>query len=160
MRSAEPQPEDTRPHHKGPAIRAAAIFLLLLSVSPAFAGKPTIPGPVAATVLSVVDGDTIKVEVEPWPGIVSRVSVRLRGADAPELRGKCREEKAIARRAKKRVQELVEDAPVILRDIGQDKYAGRVDAVVEIGGQDLATMLIAEGLARPYGGGKRGGWCD
>jgi endonuclease YncB( thermonuclease family) len=30
---------------------------------------------------------------------------------------------------------------------------------VEVGGQDIGELLIAEGVARPYGKGRRS-WCD
>ena len=51
---------------------------------------------VPATVTSVYDGDTIKVEAEVWPGITWTGSVRVLGVDTPELTGKCPEEKAAA----------------------------------------------------------------
>ena len=40
-----------------------------------------------------------------------------------------------------------------------DKY-GRVLARLEVDGEDVATLLIAEGHARPYDGrSRRAGWC-
>ena len=36
---------------------------------------------------------------------------------------------------------------------------GRVDATVIADGADVGKVLIEEGLARPYSGGKRRGWC-
>ena len=53
---------------------------------------------VPATVTSVYDGDTIKVEAAVWPGITWAGSVRVLGVDTPELRAKCPEEKAAAAR--------------------------------------------------------------
>ncbi len=42
-----------------------------------------------------------------------------------------------------------------------DKFGGRVLARVESNaGEDIATLLIAAGLGRPYDGGKRASWCD
>ena len=40
-----------------------------------------------------------------------------------------------------------------------DKYGGRIDAEVWIDDILLSDALIAAGLARPYNGGKRAGWC-
>lgn len=41
-----------------------------------------------------------------------------------------------------------------------DKYGGRILAEVHVDGRSLADMLIERGLARPYHGGKRDGWCQ
>jgi endonuclease YncB( thermonuclease family) len=46
-------------------------------------------GPVTATVERVVDGDTLAVRAKIWIGHEIDVLVRLRGIDAPELRGDC-----------------------------------------------------------------------
>jgi endonuclease YncB( thermonuclease family) len=42
---------------------------------------------------------------------------------------------------------------------GQDRY-GRTLAVVLADGRDVAEVLIGEGLAREYHGGRREGWCE
>ncbi len=53
---------------------------------------------------------------------------------------------------------------VRLTKIRAGKYASRVVAVVSFqylyGQEALATVLIEEGLARRYKGGRREGWCD
>ncbi len=74
-------------------IRAALIALAL--AFPAHAGE-TIPGPIPADVIGVYDGDTLTVDAHPWPQITVRTSVRVRGIDTPEIRGKCSSEKAQA----------------------------------------------------------------
>ncbi len=81
--------------------RAAILALaLVLALAPtiALAGE-IIPGPVTADVVSVYDGDTLTVDAHPWPQITVRTSVRVDGIDAPEIRGKCDSEKAMAREA-------------------------------------------------------------
>ena len=57
-------------------------------------------------VASVIDGDTIEVNAHPWPGMTVRVLVRLNTIDAPEIAGKCPEEKALAIRARDRLKAL------------------------------------------------------
>ena len=110
--------------------------------------------------VNVYDGDTLTVDAHPWPQITLRVSVRLHGIDTPEIRGKCPSEKEDAQRAKDRTQSLV-GTKVILSKIFLGKYAGRVVAnVANSDGIDVAQALIVEGLARPYDGGARPGWCD
>ncbi len=81
------------------------------------------------------------------------------------MRGKCESEKALARKAKARVEQLVKPGSLVrLTKIRAGKYAGRVVAVVSFqylyGQEALATVLIDEGLARRYKGGRRKEWCD
>ena len=109
--------------------------------------------------VSVYDGDTFTVDAYPWPGMTMRVSVRVDGIDTPEIRGACEEEKALARRAKDAAIEAL-GSKVLLTGIKRGKYAGRVVArVTTEGGDDLAALLIGQGLGRPYDGGAREGWC-
>ena len=53
---------------------------------------------------------------------------------------------------------LLGDGPLELRRLGEDKYGGRIDAEVSVTGIDVATTLIAEGVARHYDGRARLGW--
>lgn len=47
--------------------------------------------------VSVYDGDTFKVNIDDYPAIVGEaISIRIRGIDAPEIRGKCLSEKVKA----------------------------------------------------------------
>lgn len=114
---------------------------------------------VLADVVDVHDGDSILVDAHPWPGMTLRINVRVRGIDSPEIRGKCEAEKRAARKARDRMVELVKGG-VRLENITLGKYAGRVVANAISDSGTLGAILIAEGLARPYDGGKRDGWCD
>lgn len=132
--------------------------LLTIQVMPAAADEK-LAGPVPARVDRVIDGDTIAVRAQVWLGQEITVLVRIEGADTPELRGGCPAEKAAATRAKAL---LTSEAghQVLLQDIRHDKYAGRVLArVTSEKGEDLASILIDAGLARPYDGGQRVDWC-
>jgi endonuclease YncB( thermonuclease family) len=113
----------------------------------------------AATVLSVYDGDTFTARAKIWPSVEVETSVRVDGVDTPELRGKCPKEVALARAARDRVKELTAEG-VILTRIRHGKYAGRVVARVLLpDGSDLAVLLVKEGFGREYHGGKRESWC-
>ncbi len=58
------------------------------------------------------------------------------------------------------VCDRVRSKRISLRDICYDKYGRRVLArVITSEGKDLAESLVRHGLARPYGGCARGGWC-
>ena len=115
-------------------------------------------GVFAALVLSVTDGDTFRARIPVWDNVEVITAVRIRGIDTPEIKGKCPAEKAAALAAKARLAELL-NGSVQLLHVDPDKYAGRVDADVTVNGQSVAAVLIAEGLARPYTGGARQGWC-
>lgn len=120
-----------------------------------------VPGPISAWVLRVIDGDTIAVRARIWIGQSVETRVRIAGVDTPELRGHCAYESELAVAARDLVVELIGNRPATLWDVRYDKFGGRVLARVESdAGEDIATLLIAAGLGRPYDGGKRAPWCD
>ena len=89
-----------------------------------------------------------------------RFSVRIRGVDTPEIRGKCEAEKEGAVAARDFLRELLARAARIdLVDVKRGKYF-RIVATVRADGVDMAAALIENGLGRPYGGGKRAEWCN
>jgi len=121
-------------------------------------------GPVEARVERVIDGDTFEARVRVWFGQDVVTLVRLRGIDAPELKAGCAEELDAARRARAALEELLGSGRLVLTEISDDKYFGRVVARVTVAGDgfpetDAAGALIAAGHARPYSGGRRDGWC-
>ena len=123
------------------------------------------PGPFAGEIVRVVDGDTFKARVQVWFGQEITTSVRVRGFDAPEIKGKCAEESKTAQEATNMLREILASGPVTLHNIGPDKYFGRVVASVHVKlkdgvDTDVAQMMIAAGMGRAYNGGTRGGWCE
>ncbi len=123
-------------------------------------GREVLAGPVRAEVLKVLDGDTLVVRARIWVGQDLEIKVRITGIDAPEMRGRCEGEKQLARRARDFVRAAVASGRLRLYQIQYEKYAGRVLARVETeAGRDIGRDLLAAGLARPYDGGKRAGWC-
>ncbi|MDP6428560.1 MAG: thermonuclease family protein [Rhodospirillales bacterium] len=145
-------------------IRVLAFILPLMATalvsSPLPQSAETLAGPVTARLLRVIDGDTIAVSARIWLGQRVETLVRLDGADAPELRGKCAGERQLAKRAKDFVAAFLGNGAVILRDIQYGKFAGRVvSRIFALDGRDLAEALIARGLAHSYAGGRRRNWC-
>lgn len=122
-------------------VRGAAAALLL-----AAAAAP----PATAEEIRVTDGDTIRLGEE---------RIRILGLDAPELHGRCREERRLAARARDRLAELIGARGIAIERVRRKDRYGRTLATVRAGGVDVAMVLIAEGLARPYEGGRRDGWC-
>ncbi|MFN3765613.1 MAG: thermonuclease family protein [Aliihoeflea sp.] len=134
------------------------ILLLLLLASPAHGAE--IGGPVSARLVRVIDGDTVEADVHVWPGHTVRVSVRLRGIDAPELRSRCAAEKTAARNARDALAGLLASGAFHVRNIDGDKFFGRVVADIETpDGEAIVDHLLAAGLARPYDGKARAPWC-
>lgn len=155
--------------HRGPskasaarrALGAAALgCALALGLGAANAGE-SVPGPVPAEVVRVVDGDTLAVKARIWLGQMVETDVRIARIDAPELtRPRCGREREMAEQARARLSQSLGDGPVSLRDVRYDKYGGRVLAEVETAkGENVADLMLKSGLVRPYGGGKRKPWC-
>ena len=65
------------------SIQAAALWVVL--APPMQSEGLRVP----VEVVRVYDGDTLMADAKPWPGVTMRVTVRLRGVDAPEIEGKC-----------------------------------------------------------------------
>ena len=98
----------------------------------------------------VVDGDTIWLKGE---------KIRLLDIDTPETHPpRCAEEARLGHAATDRLHALLNGGAVSLSRDGTDRY-GRTLAVVLVDGRPVGDTLIAEGLARPYGNGRRP-WCD
>lgn len=113
-----------------------------------------------AIVQHIIDGDTFSAQVILNSDIKISVRVRIIGLDTPEISGLCKKEKQMALRAKKRLGEILKIGSIVyLSKIKDDKYLGRIDAVVEQNNTNVADILIKEGLARRYFGGKRKPWC-
>ena len=115
---------------------------------------------VNALVIDAYDGDTLTVDAAIWPDLAWSGSVRVRHVDTPEIRGDCIQERLLAIAARDYVRDLLIDETVILTEIENDLYGGRILAHVALeNGESLADRLIDNGLGRPYDGGRRQGWC-
>ena len=138
----------------------AGFTILALTLSPPCAiAKDRMDGPLAAEVVRAIDGDTLEVKVRIWLGQELTTNVRVRGIDAPEMKGRCQKEKEMARAAAGRLAEVAAGT-VRLSNVEADKYGGRVLADVEtIDGAGLARLMLASGFVRAYDGGARGPWC-
>ena len=99
----------------------------------------------------VVDGDTF------W---MAGEKIRIADIDTPETHPpRCAEEARLGAAATARLHALLNAGPVTLESIDRDtdRY-GRKLRVVTRGGKSLGGVLVDEGLARWYGGGRRS-WC-
>lgn len=125
-----------------------ALALALLLAAP--------PCPYAARLLTVVDGDTVDLEIGLGLDVYVRRRARLAGIDAPELTDPAPIERARAHLAKHRLGALLADRPLHVVSGRPDKY-GRLLATIYAGTSTTSAnaILLREGLARPYDGGPR-----
>jgi endonuclease YncB( thermonuclease family) len=127
-----------------------------------FAESP-LPGPYPATVISVTDGDSVKVKVQIWLGLYQEVAVRIKGIDTPEIsKPNCPKEMELGKEAKKFLESILPKGQTVsLKDISGDKYGGRVVAsLLTTDGKDLGQLLLKRGMAFSYNGGKKRSWCN
>ena len=120
-------------------------------------------GPYAATLVRVIDGDTVLIDARIWPGQTVRSAVRLRGIDTPEKGGRahCLSEREAGQRSTSFTRRWLAAHPVFqITDVRSGKFSGRVLGRIVADDADLAEDLLAAGMARPYDGGKRASWCD
>ena len=116
------------------------------------------------SVIKVVDGDTVDAEIDLGFDIKVKKRVRFMGINAPESRTRDLEEKAKGLAAKDRVKALLEGCENIqLKSHGIGKFGrclgeiflDRVDGQEKITLESLNELLIKEGHAEKYHGGKR-----
>lgn len=105
------------------------------------------------TVLKVIDGDTLDVVIDLGFNITAKKRIRLYGINTPECRTRNKAEKKRGLAAKARLKDLCEK-PLILKSHGLGKY-GRTIGELYTEGVSIGSILLAEGHAKEYYGGKR-----
>ena len=122
----------------------------------AVAARGLVSGDTACSIGRVVDGDTLKV----WCPGRGMTSARLIGLDTPEVFSPgCISELVLGLRATWGLRQRVwaaENVQMVFS--GVDRYDRRLVRLF-LDGRDVAPLLIEDGLARPYSGGRRGSWC-
>ena len=110
----------------------------------------------AVEVLRVVDGDTVDVRIDLGFNVWHKCRVRLMGINAPESRTRDKAEKKRGLAAKAWLAELLDSAQteIEMQSHGVGKY-GRVLGTLYINDVDVNKMMVKEGHAEEYDGGKR-----
>jgi len=141
------------------------LFIILTALvfvaSAALAGQKDYGSVEVKEVTSIYDGDTFRVNIKDYPALIGeRIAIRVGGIDTPEMRGKCIQEKELARKAKQLTVGLLREATKIeLRHMKRGKYF-RIVADVYIDGKNLADSLFEAGLGVRYEGKtKNKDWC-
>ena len=103
----------------------------------------------------VVDGDTIDVTLDLGFNVkLHKQRCRLAGIDTPESRTRDLAEKALGKKASARLSELCGEK-LRIKSLGKGKY-GRILAIPYTeDGEDICKILIKEGHAVEYWGGKK-----
>jgi micrococcal nuclease len=117
-------------------------------------------------VVRVYDGDTITVNLPGQLDVFGKnLGVRIGGIDTPEMVSRCataaerQTERDKALLAKRFVEDKIASSKeIVLKNLDRDKYF-RLLARVSVDGQDLSQLMIMKGLADPYDGGTKKGWC-
>jgi|TARA_Y100000114_G_C11592920_1_gene246609 micrococcal nuclease len=109
-----------------------------------------------ATCIRVVDGDTIDATIDLGFDVWKKIRIRFIGINTPESRTRDLEEKARGLAAKEFVREMLEkhENKFIFHSHGVGKF-GRALGEIYLGEANLNKMLIEEGHAVEYYGGKR-----
>ena len=124
---------------------------LLATVVFIFSISSAATAPVRSGDIYMIDGDTADIGDQRY---------RLVGYHTPETyKPRCDYEKALGTEATRRARELVRMAGSveIVELSGRDKY-GLGLARMFICGDDIENILVSEGLARRYQGGRRSSW--
>ena len=110
------------------------------------------------SIVRVLDGDTVEVEIEEVQveGLKNQ-TVRIEGVDTPETRTSDDFEKVCGNWSKERVVEFVSaDGQYVLETEFEDGAFGRILGDIRSpSGVRLSEFLLDEGLAVPYEGGTR-----
>ena len=103
----------------------------------------------------VVDGDTVDVTLDLGFDVkLHKQRVRLHGIDTPESRTRNLEEKKLGLAAKERLKELCVGRFKV-KALGKGKYGRVLGIPYTEDGQDICQLLIDEGHAVEYYGGKK-----
>lgn len=138
------------------ATPVVATLLMLLLCFPAFSAEPFRPYVYRVLSHEVVDGDTVRTELDLGFRIRVDYLARLNGLDAPELNteaGKAVRDYIRAWCARQQTLTAV--------SVARDKYEGRYVAEIHGDSEQLNAVLLDKGLARPYDGQeKRKPWTE
>ena len=121
-----------------------------------------IPSPYSeyyGTVERVIDGDTLVVRLDLWPGLEAIYSIRARGIDAPELSGaSCPQEKLWAENARAQAEKLYGAGTTVrIENVELDSF-GRALADIRRWRSDRWMFFADEMVERDMAQAWQDGW--
>lgn len=111
-----------------------------------------------ASVIRVVDGDTVDIKVDLGFDILTNMRVRVLGIDTPEINAADPALRERAHAAKARVEGLLPPGTAVEITTEKDrreKYGRYLASIKLPDAADLAALLLQEGFAVAYDGGAR-----
>jgi micrococcal nuclease len=110
-----------------------------------------------ATLLKVLDGDTVDFRIDLGFNVFTEQRFRLLGINAPELHSKDLAEKERGKAAMNYLTSLLTPTPltVVTKKDEQEKYGRYLCRITNGGGSDVNDEMVKAGHAKPYDGGKR-----
>ena len=137
-------------------IKIVFFFLNSLLISSTFAYEDV----KISKVISIYDGDTLRVNIDSFPDIVGKnIRIRIKGIDAPEIKGKCQTEIDLAIMARDYLRNAINQSSQIeLRNIERGKYF-RIVGELYIDGENISKDLMKKNIVYQYTGGKKKDWC-
>ena len=107
-------------------------------------------------VIKVYDGDTFTMisKLPHTEGPIYRFSVRMKGIDSPEIKGKTSNEKELAKKSRDALSNIILGKIVILKNVSTEKY-GRILADVYIRDICVNEWMLENNFAVKYDGGTK-----
>ena len=117
---------------------------------------PFVPPINVGKVIRVYDGDTFTMisKLPYTEGPIYRFSVRMKGIDSPEIKGKTVNEKELAKKSRDALSNLILGKIVILKNVSTEKY-GRILADVYIRDMCVNEWMLEYNFAVKYDGGTK-----
>ena len=110
----------------------------------------------SATLVKIVDGDTVDVLIDLGFNTTKKERVRLLGIDTPESATKDLAEKKLGIEAKEYItQWFAKNTPFRLQTTKDDKYGRILGVFTGLDGKTLNSRLVDEGYAWAYDGGTK-----
>ena len=110
----------------------------------------------SATLIKIVDGDTVDVLIDLGFNTTKKERVRLLGIYTPESATKDLAEKKLGLEAKEYIiQWFTKNTPFRLQTTKDDKYGRILGVFTGLDGKTLNTRLVDEGYAWAYDGGTK-----
>jgi endonuclease YncB( thermonuclease family) len=115
-----------------------------------------VPPITVGKVIRVYDGDTFTMisKLPYTEGPIYRFSVRMKGIDSPEIKGKTMNEKELAIKSRDALSKLILGKIVVLKNATTEKY-GRILADVYIGELCINEWMLTNKFAVKYDGGTK-----
>ena len=109
--------------------------------------------------VKIVEGDTIDVDIDLGFGVcLKKQRIRLEGINAPESRTRDMAEKKLGLLAKSRLSAILMSDFVVKTTLDKKGKFGRIIGTPYVGDTNVCELLVTEGHARVYDGGKRESW--